>query len=88
MKTTVQQALADAKNSKRKLDAAERSVEAQRASFSNAEKRFNAGTINSFEYVSIKNALQEAEVNAVLSKYEYLFAIKVLDFYMGKPINI
>lgn len=88
LKTTVQQALADAKASKRKLNAAQRSVEAQSASFSNAEKRFNAGTINTFEYVSIKNALLEAEVNAVLAKYEYLFAMKVIDFYMGKPINI
>jgi len=88
LKTTVQQALADARASKRKLNAAERSVDAQTASFSNAEKRFNAGTINTFEYVSIKNALLESEVNAVLSKYEYLFAMKVLDFYMGKPINI
>ncbi len=88
LKTTVQQALADAKASKRKLNAAEKSVKAQQASFNNAEKKFNAGTINTFEYVSIKNALLEAEVNAVLSKYEYLFAMKVLDFYMGKPINI
>ncbi|MDF1695728.1 MAG: TolC family protein [Saprospiraceae bacterium] len=88
LKTTVQQALADAKASKRKLNAAERSRDAQNASFNNAEKRFNAGAINTFEYVTIKNALLEAEVNAVLSKYEYLFAMKVLDFYMGKPIKI
>lgn len=88
LKTTVQQALVDAKASKRKLNASEKSVAAQRASFNNAEKKFNAGTINTFEYVNIKNALFEAEVNAVLSKYEYLFALKVLDFYMGKPINI
>jgi outer membrane protein len=88
LKTLVQQALADAKASKRKLNAAERSVEAQTASFSNADKRFNAGTINTFEYVSIKNGLLESEVNAVLAKYEYLFNMKVLDFYMGKPINI
>lgn len=88
LKTTVQQALADARASKRKLNASDRSVEAQQASFNNAEKRFNAGTINSFEYVSIQNALRQAEVNAVLAKYEYLFAMKVLDFYMGKPINL
>lgn len=88
LKTVVQQALADAKAAKRKLNASEKSVNAQSASFNNAEKKFNAGTINTFEYVSIKNALLEAEVNAVLSKYEFLFAIKVLDFYMGKPINI
>jgi len=88
LKTVVQQALADARASKRKLNAAEKSVIAQQASFDNAEKRFNAGTINSFEYVSIKNALLEAQFNEVLSKYEYLFNMKVLDFYMGKPINL
>ena len=88
LKTTIQQALADARASKRKLNASERSVEAQTASFNNADKRLDAGTINTFEYVSIKNALFEAQVNEVLAKYEYLFAMKVLDFYMGKPINI
>ena len=88
LKTTVQQALADARASKRKLNATQKSEEAQRASFSNAEKKFNAGTINTFEYVSIKNGLLQAEVNSVLAKYEYLFNMKVLDFYMGKPINI
>ena len=88
LKTTVQQAIADAKAARRKLNASERSLEAQQASFSNAEKRFNAGTINSFEYVTIKNALAQAEVNAVLSKYEYLFALKIIDFYMGKSIKI
>jgi len=88
LKTTVQQALADAKAAKRRLNASTKSVEAQRASFNNADKRFNAGTINTFEYVSIKNALAQAEVNAVIAKYEYLFANKILDFYMGKPIRL
>ena len=88
LKTTVQQALADAKASKRKLNASIKSVEAQTASFNNAEKKFNAGTINSFEYITQKNALAQAEVNAVLSKYEYLFASKIIDFYMGKTIKL
>jgi len=88
LRTTVQQALADAKAAKKKLNAATKSVEAQTASFSNSEKRFNAGTINSFEYVSVKNALQQAEVNAIIAKYEYLFAMKIIDFYMGKPIKL
>ena len=88
LKTTVQQALADAKASKRRLNATEKSVDASKASFANAEKRFNAGTINTFEYVTIKNALAQAEVNAVIAKYEYLFALKIIDFYMGKPIKL
>jgi outer membrane protein len=88
LKTTVQQALADARASKRKLNASEKSVDASKASFENAEKRFNAGTINTFEYVTIKNGLAQSEVNAVIAKYEYLFALKIIDFYMGKPIKL
>jgi len=88
LKTTVQQALADARAAKRRRNATERSVEASKASFENAEKRFNAGTINTFEYVTIKNALAQAEVNAVIAKYEYLFASKIIDFYMGKPLKL
>lgn len=88
LRTTVQQALVDAKAAKRRLNAASRSVQAQAASFANAEKRFEAGTINTFEYVTQKNALAQAEFNAVIAKYEYLFALKIIDFYMGKQIKL
>ncbi len=88
LKTTVQQVLADAKAAKRRLNATQRSVEASKASFDNADKSFNAGTINTFQYVTLKNALAQAEVNAVIAKYEYLFALKIIDFYMGKPLKL
>ena len=88
LKTTIQQAIADAKASKRKLNASEKSLDAQKASLDNAKKRLDAGTINTFEFVSIQNSFEQAEFNAVLSKYEYLFTLKVLDFYMGKQIRL
>ena len=85
---TVQQALTDAKAAKRKLTAPEKSVAAQLAAMDNAQKRYELGSINSFEYVTIQNNAAQAQLNAVLAKYEYLFATKVLDFYMGKPLSL
>lgn len=83
---TLQQALTDAKAAKRKLVAAQKSESAQQANFENAQKMFNQGTINSFEFLSIQNSATQAKVNHTLAHYEYVFAMKVIDFYMGEKI--
>ncbi|MEE9437692.1 MAG: TolC family protein [Saprospiraceae bacterium] len=87
LKTTIQQAISDGRASKRKLEAANKSRLAQQAAFDNVTKKLNAGNISTFEYISQKNALQRTEVNAVIAKYEYIFSLKVLDFYLGKLIT-
>lgn len=88
LKTTIQQALADARASKRKLSASEKSLNAQQASFDNAKKSYELGSINNFEFVGQQNALAQSKVNFLISKYEYVFAAKIIDFYMGKPIKL
>ena len=44
--------------------------------------------LNTTEYNDAKNKLSEAESNLLQAKYEYVFRLKVLDFYMGKPIEL
>jgi outer membrane protein len=56
-------------------------------SFQAAEIRFNNGVINSVEYLINKNALDRARVNLIQSKYEYIFRMRILDFYRGLPIG-
>ncbi len=88
LKSNVQQALANAKAAKRQFDVSEKSVLAQNASFSNAQKRFDLGAINTFDYVNAKNQLDNAELNLLIAKYDYIFKTKVLDFYLGNPIRL
>ena len=88
LKITVGQAHADAKAAKARMDAAQKNLKAQQNLYENAQKRFNAGTQNSFELLRIKSLVETAEINAVTSKYEYLFRLKVLDFYLGKPLRL
>jgi len=40
------------------------------------------------EYNDAKNKLASAESQLLQAKYEYVFRIKVLDFYMGKPLDL
>ena len=88
LKTNVQQTLSDARAAKRALQAAENTVEARKAAFENAEKRFNLGAINTFEYVNAKNQFESSKINYIISKYDYLFRSKIVDFYMGKTITL
>lgn len=59
-------------------------VQAFQASFVAAEKRFTEGVIHSVDYLIVKNNLDRANANMVNAQYDYLFRIKVLDFYRGK----
>lgn len=84
----VQQALADAKASKNAMAASETTLEARKAALDNAIKKFEAGALNTFELTTIQTQYDNASINYLIDKYNYLFAVKVLDFYMGKPIKL
>ncbi|HET6243192.1 MAG: TolC family protein [Bacteroidetes bacterium] len=83
---TVTQAHADAVAALKKHHATARSMEALKESFKYAEQRFNVGMLNAIEYNNAKNRLVNAESNLLQAKYDYIFKLKVLDFYQGKPL--
>jgi len=87
LKITVQQSLVDARAAKRKTMASEKSVVARKAAFDNASKRYDIGAISSFEWTSIKTQYEAAQITALIDKYDYLFKIGVLNFYLGNPIK-
>ncbi|MBT8234166.1 MAG: TolC family protein [Saprospiraceae bacterium] len=88
LKITVQQALADARAAKKKLEASEKSLQAQQLAFENTTKRLDLGAANTFEWESQKTQMENAEVQRLMDKYDYLFKIKILEFYLGKPLKL
>jgi outer membrane protein len=85
---TIQQALADAGAAYNRYLAGEKSVSALAESFAYTEQRFNVGLVNSVEYNDAKTRLNIARSNVLQAKYEYVFRIKVLEFYMGNPLSM
>ncbi len=83
----IAQAQANAKAALNRFNATKISAEAAKASFEYAQEKFNAGVISSFEFSSAKTRLVAAESNLVQAKYDYVFKLKVLDFYQGKPLT-
>ena len=88
LSSNIQRAIADSQASKRSLEASHKSVEAASQAFDNAQKRFDLGSINSLEYVTARNNLDRAETDLIRARYQYLFNLKVVEFYQGKPLRL
>lgn len=84
---TISQAYVSAKASLNKYAATRSSVDAANESFKYAQQKFDAGVISAFDFSTAKNRLFAAESNLLQAKYDYIFKLKVLDFYQGKPLT-
>lgn len=84
---TIAQAYADAQGSLNKYASAKTALEASQQSFTYAEQKFNAGALNSFDYNNSKNRVIKATADMLNSKYDFIFKLKVLDYYQGKPLT-
>jgi outer membrane protein len=88
LKTDVQNAIASARAAKKQFEASTKTFEAQRAAYDAADKRLASGSGNSFELTQAKNNLDTAERDVTVAKYDYLFRLKIVEFYEGKKLTL
>ncbi len=86
LRADIQLAVSNARSGKRSYEAAERALEAAEAAYENAKKRFDLGAISTFEFSTARNTYDQAEVSLIRAKYQYIFFLKVVDFYLGKEV--
>jgi outer membrane protein len=87
LKSTIQSALAGVISAKKQLDAAKKSVQAMQVAYEQASLRFDVGHMSSYEFLDTKTRLDRANTSLLMARYEYIFNLKVLDFYMGLPLK-
>jgi outer membrane protein len=88
LRQSVERAYADALAAKANFDAGTKSVQAAEKAFQNTKSRYEQGASTQVEYSDARSRLDNAKVNLLNSKYEYLFRIKVLEFYQGQAISL
>jgi outer membrane protein len=88
LEKTINTVYTDAQGAVKIYFAAQKSVAAQEESFRYAEEKYNVGVMNSFEYSQIKNRLVKAQSDLLRAKYDYIFKIKLLEFYYGVQVDI
>ncbi len=88
LKNNIQTVLNDLKAAQNTYEAARRSTEASRNAYNNTKIKFDLGSANTFELTSSKNKLDIAVTEELLSRFDYIFKSKVLDYYLGRPIQL
>ena len=84
----IQQAWTDALGALERYRSARSSVVSNAESFRNTEQKFNAGAATAVDYNVAKNNLLAAQSLMLQARYEYIFKMKILDFYRGVKITL
>ena len=84
----IYEAYSDALGAWKNYESNTRVLEAARESYQYAEESFNLGVSSTLEYNEAKARLNRAEVNALQAMYEFVFMVKILEFYQGEGFVI
>ncbi len=88
LKQNIYQAYYNAVASLEKFEANKKAVAVAEKSFDLSTKRYNIGMLNTIDYLTNQNNLFTARINVLISHYDYVFRMKVLEYYKGLGIKL
>jgi outer membrane protein len=88
LKQTIYEAYTAATVALQKFEANKITVAASEKSYQFADKRHQVGMLNTVDLLIQKNNLANAEVNLISSQFDYVFKMKVLEFYKGLGVKL
>ncbi|HWB64058.1 MAG TPA: TolC family protein [Chitinophagales bacterium] len=88
LRQDVEQAYENARIAAENYVANKKSYESAGKSYDAVEKRYEGGLATNFDLQQAKNQLAKAESNMIQAKYTYVFRMKILDYYQGKPLTL
>ena len=71
-----------------KLNATQKAVTSAEKAYSFATKRYELGLLGTIELLNNQNNFLKAKVNYKAAQYEYVFRIKLLEFYKGEALSL
>jgi outer membrane protein len=88
LKTNIYNAYEDAFSALQKYNASLRNVEASQKALDFSKKRFDIGLLGTLDYIVTQSNLFTAKIQAVSNRYDYVFKMKVLEYYKGLGIRL
>jgi outer membrane protein len=88
LKQDIYLAYNDAVNAQQRYLAARKGVEASERAFDFSQKRYNAGLLASLDLITNQNNLYRSRLDAVSAQFEFIFRMKLLEFYKGQGIRL
>ncbi|MCK0155548.1 TolC family protein [Cellulophaga sp. F20128] len=88
LEANVNQAYLDVRSFAKSYEAAQKTLAARKLAFDFAKERYNVELMNAFDYSQAQSRLDNAEIDVIRAKYDYIFRIKILEIYFGLPITL
>jgi outer membrane protein len=88
LKQDIYQAYTAAMTALEKFNASKKSVEINEKTFVFAGKRFDVGLLGTFDLITTQNNLLRAKLEYSINHFDYVFKMKVLEFYKGQGLKL
>jgi outer membrane protein len=88
LKQDIYKAYADAVNALEKFNAATKTLEATQKTFDFASKRYNIGLLSTYDLLVSQSNLFSARLQRISAQFEYVFRMKLLEFYKGQGLKL
>ena len=79
-------AFTDAKGAMKAYESAITTLEARQEAYNYAKEKFAVGMLNAFDLNQSQSQFVNAQSEVLRTKYDYIFRVKVIEFYFGIPI--
>ncbi len=86
LQRNVYTAFTNAKGALNTYESATVTLEARQQAYNYAKEKYDVGLMNSFDFTQAQTLLTNAQSDVIRTKYDYMFKIKILEFYFGIPI--
>lgn len=88
LKQNIYQAYQNAVTALQTFNSRTRAIDAAQRSYDLGVKRYDNGMLPTLDLTILQNNLLRAKIDAVSSHYDYIFRLKILEFYKGQGIKL
>ncbi len=88
LKQDIYKAYNDAVAAVQKFNANKKTVESSEKAYDFAIKRYDLGLLSTYDLITTQTNLQQAKSQLLYSQYDYVFKMKLLEFYKGQGLKL
>lgn len=88
LKQNIYQAYTAALVAKEKFTSSEKAVKAAERTYEFSTRRYNVGMLSTLEQITNQNNLFRASLQYVINQFDYIFKMKLLEYYKGEGLTL
>ncbi len=88
LQTNVYQAYSSSVSAMQKYNASTKAYEIDEYAFELAKKRYEIGVLSTIDYITTQTNMFKAKIDQLSAHYDYVFKMKILEFYKGQGVKL